>query len=587
VGAIVLGLGVGWTLISALFVGGNPWPSVVVMAAVGIGVIVGRGLGRRDPVLAPAVIAVVAASAALVSVTELAGPGGAPLGYGNANAAFFLQGTVAGVGLGLVAARPSLRLAGFAAGAVLLVVVAFTGSLAGILLAAVPLLGMLLPVGRGVRVGIAVAALVVAAAVVVTTAVAAVGAEGASADRPGRRERVRTGPRVSARAPRADASGVRVRRALWSDAYLLMAEHPVLGVGPGRFAGSARLADRDLGWAHNEFLQEGAEIGVPGYVGLLLAFLWGFARLGRGRADRAAAMGAASLTVLGVHASVDYVLHFPAIPVMAAILVGAAQVPARRDRPTSAAVLRKAASAWALPVGLLSPRRPGDVVILLYHRVGSGDRDIDVPLESFRAQLAELVERERVRTLDEALADGGGVVVTFDDGYRDFAEHAAPVLSEHRVPATLYLATGLVDGAGREGMSWTELRDITTDGLITVGSHTHGHVDLRSASEAEAEAEMARSKDLIEDRLGRPCRHFAYPWGVGSPAADRTARRLFDSAALRWGTNRAGRTDPYRLGRTPVFSTDGRILFRAKVRGRLDGEALAYRLLGRGPWRPG
>ena len=43
--------------------------------------------------------------------------------------------------------------------------------------------------------------------------------------------------------------------------------------------------------------------------------------------------------------------------------------------------------------------------------------------------------------------------------------------------------------------------------------------------------------------------------------------------------------DPWRLGRTPVLASDGLTFFRAKVQGRLDGEALAYRLLGRGPWR--
>jgi hypothetical protein len=98
--------------------------------------------------------------------------------------------------------------------------------------------------------------------------------------------------------------------------------------------------------------------------------------------------------------------------------------------------------------------------------------------------------------------------------------------------------------------------------------------------------EMIRSRDLIEDRLGVACRHFAYPWAVGSAAADRLARELFDSAALdAWRTNRAGTTDPWRLGRTPLLASDGLAFFRAKLQGRLDGEALAYRLLGRGPWR--
>ena len=79
--------------------------------------------------------------------------------------------------------------------------------------------------------------------------------------------------------------------------------------------------------------------------------------------------------------------------------------------------------------------------------------------------------------------------------------------------------------------------------------------------------------------------HFAYPWSVGSPAATRAARGLFRSAALdAWRTNRAGRIDPFELGRMPVLRSDGRFFFEQKVRGRLDGECLAYRLLGRGPW---
>jgi peptidoglycan/xylan/chitin deacetylase (PgdA/CDA1 family) len=38
------------------------------------------------------------------------------------------------------------------------------------------------------------------------------------------------------------------------------------------------------------------------------------------------------------------------------------------------------------------------------------------------------------------------VTVTFDDGWRDVYEHALPVLNRHRIPATLFVATGPVDG---------------------------------------------------------------------------------------------------------------------------------------------
>jgi peptidoglycan/xylan/chitin deacetylase (PgdA/CDA1 family) len=195
-----------------------------------------------------------------------------------------------------------------------------------------------------------------------------------------------------------------------------------------------------------------------------------------------------------------------------------------------------------------------------------------------------------VLTLDEALAGvhGGGVVVTFDDGTADFHHTVLPLLVRHRIPAVLYLATGLVgrrDGPSGEGLTWDQLREARDTGLVTIGSHTHGHVDLSRATETEAEDEMRRSQELIQERLERPCEHFAYPWAVGGRAADRVARRLFRSAALdAWRTNRSGRIDRHRLGRVPILRSDGHVFFRRKVRGGLDGEAWLYRALRRGPW---
>ena len=133
-----------------------------------------------------------------------------------------------------------------------------------------------------------------------------------------------------------------------------------------------------------------------------------------------------------------------------------------------------------------------------------------------------------------------------------------------------------------------KVAECAESGLVTVGSHTHTHANLAEVPEEVAEEEMRRSKELIEDRLGVPCRHFAYPWAVGGPAADRVARRLFVSAAWdAWRTNRPGHIDPYRLGRVPVLGSDGDFFFRRKVAGQLDTEAWLYRALGRGPWGKG
>lgn len=248
----------------------------------------------------------------------------------------------------------------------------------------------------------------------------------------------------------------------------------------------------------------------------------------------------------------------------------------------------------ALPLGAVSPRRAGDIVILCYHRVGAGGREIDVPRPRFVEHLESLAAEGHVRTLDDALADGGGVVLTFDDGFRDFHEFVVPELVRHRLPGLLYLATGFVDaGDPRTGvgpdqaLTWPMLQEAVSTGLVSIGSHTHAHVDLSRATELRAEDEMRRSKELVEDRLGKACPHFAFPWGKASRAAERAARHRFSTAALdAWRTNRRDRIDPHRLGRTPVFRSDAPFFLRAKARGRLDGERLAYRALRRGPWEP-
>ncbi len=252
----------------------------------------------------------------------------------------------------------------------------------------------------------------------------------------------------------------------------------------------------------------------------------------------------------------------------------------------------KAAKTSMLPLGLAGGRRDGDAVILLYHRVGAGGREVDLSAGAFERQMAALAKGGQARSLDAALEEGsGGVVVTFDDGYRDFYDHALPLLRCYRIPALLYLQTGLVaeERAGRcsgEHLSWSHLQEATATGLVTVGAHTHTHPDLSRTPEPEAEEEMRRCRELIEDRLGLACPHFAYPFAVASAGAERAARRLFSTAAIGvWKINRCGRVDPYRLGRTPVLRSDGGWLFAAKMQGRLNGEALLYRAFGRGPWR--
>jgi hypothetical protein len=76
------------------------------------------------------------------------------------------------------------------------------------------------------------------------------------------------------------------------------------------------------------------ELGWAGFFLTVLLFVWAFVRLWmHPEPDVYVALGAAAVAVLGIHASVDYILHFPAVPLVAAALLGTAQAtPFRRER---------------------------------------------------------------------------------------------------------------------------------------------------------------------------------------------------------------------------------------------------------------
>lgn len=261
----------------------------------------------------------------------------------------------------------------------------------------------------------------------------------------------------------------------------------------------------------------------------------------------------------------------------------------------------KAVAAGLLKLGaagrdtLLPPGR--GAVVLLYHRVGRRSQlAVDLPAGLFRSQVDELTADGRVVSLDRLLSlverseppPVDPVALTFDDGTADFADVVLPVLTEAGAAVTLYVATDYVERAApfpHDGtpLSWAALADALSTGLVTVGSHTHTHALLDRLPPDRVGAELDRSVKLIEDRLGVSPEHFAYPKALlGSADAQQAVRARFRSAAVA-GTraNPYGRTDPYRLHRSPVQVADGMTWFRRKAGGGMALEDDVRRLVNR------
>ncbi|MBM4035208.1 MAG: polysaccharide deacetylase family protein [Planctomycetes bacterium] len=118
-------------------------------------------------------------------------------------------------------------------------------------------------------------------------------------------------------------------------------------------------------------------------------------------------------------------------------------------------------------------------------------------------------------------------------------------------------------------LAWDQLRAMK--GLVTVGGHTRTHPWLSRLARAEAEDEILGSKARIEEMLGTPVRHFAYPFGSPESFTEETIEILKAGGFLSAATT--GRS-PCRPGMSPYALP--RILFD----GSAGGKVVAARLSG-------
>lgn len=198
-------------------------------------------------------------------------------------------------------------------------------------------------------------------------------------------------------------------------------------------------------------------------------------------------------------------------------------------------------------------------------------------------RLDELAQR-----LDKGRLPKSCFCLTVDDGYRDFADVAQPLLQQFDVPATVFLTTGFVDAAlwqwwdrvqlGFEklsrpaagafveslkslpqaerlqqlhefeselseplpsapperfaAMDWEQVRRLASLG-VEFGAHTVTHPILSQlASEEEVRAEIHGSIERLAGATGEPVRSFAFPNGRDADFDSRAIRALEESELL-------------------------------------------------------
>lgn len=224
------------------------------------------------------------------------------------------------------------------------------------------------------------------------------------------------------------------------------------------------------------------------------------------------------------------------------------------------------------------------VRILVYHGVQPQPASpFDVALEAFEAQAAYLADNCEV--IDIAQLDDWRrgtlrskrplVVLTFDDGFHNNLEYAAPVLKRYGLPATFFVVAGKLAGDDARFMNAAQLRELAQDPLFRIGSHTLSHRSVARLGDSECDDEIGGSKTRLEKELGEPVDLFCYPYGTfndfNAASIAQLKRYGFGLACTSVnGTNLPG-TDPYRLRRTKVEWSDDLTTFRRLLAGAMDG----------------
>lgn len=175
------------------------------------------------------------------------------------------------------------------------------------------------------------------------------------------------------------------------------------------------------------------------------------------------------------------------------------------------------------------------------------------------------------------------VVLTFDDGFRDFYTQAAPVLQKYGFTASVFLPTAYIGDEGKRKrfngkmcLTWNEVRRLTEQGF-SFGSHTVTHPKLIEFTRREIEYELCHSMEVIKKNTGLPTDTFCYPYSF--PQQNRIFLNTLSSIMQECGyqvalTTKIGTICPENvslfLPRIPVNDFDDNIFLARKLDGSYD-----------------
>ena len=216
-------------------------------------------------------------------------------------------------------------------------------------------------------------------------------------------------------------------------------------------------------------------------------------------------------------------------------------------------------------------------IVLLFHRVDDSIADKRLTCSSklfdeiclFAKKYFNVITlTELIEKLNNNQDISGDLVITFDDGYLDNYEVAAPILKKHGLSACFFIATDFIgtdhvtwwdkeDDIQSRWMNWDQVREMRKWGF-EIAAHTKNHIDLGKTHGETALQEIKGSKDRLETELSENINLFCYPFGRKEQITEENRELVkelgFICCPSAYGGAVTADTDPYRMRRMSVDS---------------------------------
>ncbi|MDQ2963577.1 MAG: polysaccharide deacetylase family protein [Pseudomonadota bacterium] len=187
------------------------------------------------------------------------------------------------------------------------------------------------------------------------------------------------------------------------------------------------------------------------------------------------------------------------------------------------------------------------MAVLTFHSISAEPGPTSIDAATFRMQMDVLAEAgfasmtcQDFLAWHEGRANGGTkrVLITFDDGFADFATVAFPILRERSFSCMVFVPTGKLgkredwpgaNASPRPLMTWSTLSELARAG-VEFGGHGITHADLTRLAPDRRREEIERCAQDLAERIGRRTRGFATPYGHVNSAVRVDLARTYDVA---------------------------------------------------------